>query len=74
MDEPRYTYTQCVSNFIHDIARDPDFCTLSAVHNWFDDIEKFGAIQVRPLVCRPWTHNWFSTDVMAVLDGGPCSM
>ena len=51
-DHAPYTYTASVAAFMKDIAANSEDCTLCAVHNWWQDIEKFGAIQAHFLSRR----------------------
>jgi hypothetical protein len=44
-------YTMCVHGFLRDIAQDNDY-EIYAVNNWWDDLEKFGAVNARFLAVR----------------------
>lgn len=44
-DHALYTYTSSVAGFIKDIASNEADYQLTAVHNWWNDIEKFSALQ-----------------------------
>ena len=41
----------CVHGFLRDIAQDDDY-DIYAVNNWWDDLEKFGAVNARFLAVR----------------------
>jgi hypothetical protein len=44
-------YTIVANRFLKDIGRDPDY-EIYAVNNWWDDLEKFGAVNARFLAVR----------------------
>ena len=44
-------YSLCVHGFLRDIANDADY-EIYAVNNWWDDLEKFGAVNARFLAVR----------------------
>ena len=44
-------YTTIVQGFLRDIAGDSDY-DIFAVNNWWDDLEKFGAVSARFLAIR----------------------